>query len=212
MPRWRAILLWMLLGGILSTVTAWALAWFHRSEIAAPTRWVFFSDETIPDDATESDWLRSRGWKPPPATDHATYHAVSVRHSRLGWTRRDFFEAAQCLPGDDAQVYLASRPPPPIASRIRCGLPWRAWEFVETGGRPPAHRLHDLCPLQLLANASLHGVALWAIWTAPRTLCAACCRRGGRCRRCGYDLRATIAACPECGAHGEERAPEPTAD
>ncbi len=53
----------------------------------------------------------------------------------------------------------------------------------------------SLLPLGLLFGASvvLPGVVLLARWVEERPT------DHGRCRRCGYDLRASPGRCPECG-------------
>ena len=52
----------------------------------------------------------------------------------------------------------------------------------------------DLLPIVVLFGASvvMGGLVLFARWAEER-------RPTDRCRRCGYDLRASPVRCPECG-------------
>jgi hypothetical protein len=51
-----------------------------------------------------------------------------------------------------------------------------------------------------LASAFALPALLWAAMTARHRIHVAALSSAGRCAACGYDLRATPACCPECGA------------
>ena len=51
----------------------------------------------------------------------------------------------------------------------------------------------------LLVNTLLYGAMLWLVFCAPFELRRRLRRRSGSCPVCGYDLRGSREACPECG-------------
>ena len=53
-----------------------------------------------------------------------------------------------------------------------------------------------IVPLWFVVTVTAPAPVWWAVATARRRRR----ERRGRCRRCGYDLRASPERCPECGA------------
>lgn len=120
---------------------------------------------------------------------------------------------------------LAFRPLPTRWCQLglNCGTlslatqPWPATQWMQTGllgynARHEDARLSGFGGYASLSGRSLgghNGVAvvalpLWplivlTIWLAFRSLRAPRRDDAGRCRTCGYDLRATPDRCPECG-------------
>jgi hypothetical protein len=86
---------------------------------------------------------------------------------------------------------------------LRCG-PVALWDFSMSssslGGA--GHTWGLGMPIWLAILISLMPAAFWA----ERGFRRAMRRRHGRCRACGYDLRATADRCPECGMPATLRA------
>jgi hypothetical protein len=136
-------------------------------------------------------------------------HRVSVREGRIVWERT--------TPSQFAPVYSHGASSVDDIS-VSIAEDWLRAEF---GDRQPAafdyaRRVtsgrHFIAPVSrtitvfpVWAIAALCGAPA-AVFVLSR-LCRARLRprRGGTCVRCGYDLRATPARCPECGtpAHGQ---------
>jgi hypothetical protein len=55
-------------------------------------------------------------------------------------------------------------------------------------------------PKGILLNTLAYAAPLWLLFLVSTTLRRFVRQRRGRCKRCGYDLRATPGQCPECGA------------
>jgi hypothetical protein len=129
-------------------------------------------------------------------------HIAQYQSLILAWDRgRIIFDVETCTPGtvrdepDDAGWSYSRRD-----ESDENEYPWRLWDFEK---------------LQLPSDAWYNG-PVWeggfAIWPFASASAIAPCigmlrfwRRKraselGRCRACGYDLRATPDRCPECGA------------
>jgi len=79
----------------------------------------------------------------------------------------------------------------------RLGLAYDRNRLVVSGAGPPyysSHRFYVPHWLALLALAALPAAWARRRWKQRRAAVE------GRCRSCGYDLRATPGRCPECGA------------
>ena len=80
------------------------------------------------------------------------------------------------------------------------GVSYRRWNM--TAGRPPgAPVLGRFVEVRVGVGwpvvVAVGGVGLWVmLWAKEGRRLS---RIGGRCRNCGYDLRATPERCPECG-------------
>jgi hypothetical protein len=125
--------------------------------------------------------------------------------------------------------YAATRPPPPPTSRELQRLQdvLKAWDNVrQQQPSPRAGRQETLrrtrlqfearvAAAELAAGGSYHWQLVFPAWlliavTLPlplweakavlRTLRERRCLRAGLCPTCGYDLRASLGRCPECGA------------
>ena len=86
------------------------------------------------------------------------------------------------------------------------GVSYHRWDM--TAGRPPrAPVLGRFVEVRVGVGwpvvVAMGGVGLWVmLWVKESRRLA---RTGGRCRECGYDLRATPERCPECGVEAEGR-------
>jgi hypothetical protein len=95
----------------------------------------------------------------------------------------------------------------------RFGRSWRGFGYERrtkrifwTGGEPPITGYFTMERYVLLAPwwPFLLLPALLPFLAAARRLRGRFRTRAGRCRRCGYDLRATPDRCPECGSVNAE--------
>lgn len=117
-------------------------------------------------------------------------------------------------PKRSGTFHVLMDPPPEFfitSNRLHCRP--NAWGFGFSSGRFPGapwpmaaemYRVHRI-PLWLptLVFAAAASACTWA-WHRRRP-------RPGRCGACGYDLRATAAKCPECGAEAEVKTIRPVA-
>jgi hypothetical protein len=112
--------------------------------------------------------------------------------------------------GPDAAPQKLVSPPPlmwrPYSGGSWAGFQWREFHVVEevmSVGPPPGITTRTLTRWQApyWALAVLNATLLagwWFLWMAPARRARRWAKEG-RCPRCGYDLRATPARCPECG-------------
>jgi hypothetical protein len=104
--------------------------------------------------------------------------ALAATHRAVAWTVLSLaLPVGACL---SAGAYRESLLGGPFSDTIRGELGW-SWVAVSIGG-----------PL-------LPAAAVAASMILRRLRCI---ERAGHCTACGYDLRATPARCPECGAAG----------
>ena len=101
-----------------------------------------------------------------------------------------------------AAPFLASQPRAAFNTRFVNGDPWSRlgfWSLHDKGdwrGRPATYTWVSI-PFWFVVLLCACLPAWWCRWKYCEVLARR--RRDERCRRCGYDLRATPDRCPECG-------------
>lgn len=206
------ILLFLLLGALLTVAVAWSTALFSRVthvEIrhAPPVtsgriRSAAFGDWRIPVDwnvhthvaasgpgvryglVTESVWMGSTLGMISGSQNR------SMERVRVGWPlpaleyRGEMDESVRLAPANLARLRLEGIRPPVRASHLYLG----------------ADRRLPIQPVWagFLIDTLLYAAILFTITAAPRSLIRARRRRRKRCPYCNYDLQ-TLTTCPECG-------------
>ena len=163
-------------------------------------------------------WLWVRSW-----TAAETFHYTAVTGSTLRWVElkwtqpgevgidieatRQFGGSGAAPTFDGAVGFEHNRfefdrdpfwpvDPDPVERSFRFGRLGGGWSVVAD---PPRNRVHYYQFVFLPTWALTVTLAAVPVVVVGRRLARRRARRPGRCRRCGYDLRATPERCPECG-------------
>ncbi len=157
---------------------------------------------------TAAVWVRSY-WR----TDAVVYLGPSG-HCAIQWARGSLIVGADNVGSPQRRLGLHSWPAEGMDEHIGSG-PWNRLGFgsdltvTQSSTLPPAALTSFPTKPPATIVARRWSVPLWAVGIVLAILLGGMARasfrtwqrrRSGRCVACGYDLRATGARCPECGA------------